>query len=225
MDAFNLWCWRILLRTTWITRRSNQSILKEINSEYSLKGLMLKLKLQYFDHLIQRANSLENTLMLGKIEGRRRRGWHRMGWVDGITDSMDMSLSKFWEIVKNREAWHDAIHGVKERQTWLGSWTITTSLILLFSAEKNLKYFHQIFSFLFFSELLYLSASFPFLLHGLSSNAYILIQRSGSWASSHCTVVIPEKYGLPLDFNYWNVVDLINYISSLELSPKVCILF
>ena len=105
------------MRTTWITRRSNQSILKEINSEYPLKGLILKLKLQYFDHLIQRANSLENTLMLGKIEGRRRRRWHRMGWVDGITDSMDMSLSKFWEIVKNREAWHDAIHGVKERQT------------------------------------------------------------------------------------------------------------
>ena len=158
----------------------------------------------------------------GKDWRQEEKGWQRMGWVDGITDSIDMSLS-IWEIVKDREALHDAIHWVKECQTWLGSWTITIALILFFSAEKIQNISTRFFS--FFSDLLYLSTSFPFLLHGLSSNAYNLIQRSGSWSSSYCIVVIPEKYDLPLDFNYWNVVDPINYISSLELSPKVCILF
>ena len=129
-DAFKLWYWRRCLRVPWTSRRASQSILKEINPEYSLEELMLKLKLQYFGHLIWKANSKKKTLILGKIEGRRRRGWYKMRCLDSITDSVDVNLGKLQEMVSDREAWHATVHGVARSQAQLGDWTTTTLLIL-----------------------------------------------------------------------------------------------
>ena len=151
-DAFKLWCWRRLLRVPWNARRSNQSILKEISPEYSLEGLMLKLKLQYFDHLMWRTDSLEKTLMLGKIEGRRRWGRQRMRFLDGIIDSMDMNLGEIWELVMDREAWYAAVHGVAKSRTEQLNWTELKhpESILILSLNRHRVQCHSLSSVQFF---------------------------------------------------------------------------
>ena len=206
-----MWCGRRLLRVPWTARRSNQAILKEISPEYSLEGLMLKLELQYFGHQMQRANSLEKTLMLGKIEGRRRRGWQRMRWLDGITDSMDMSLSKLLEMVKDREVWRGIVHGVEKNQTRLSDWTTNNNLRRCQNSHP-VAHIHPLFS----SNC---PLPFEFQLHGIAFNSALKL-----WFSSPQNLHI--LFFLPVTHCLWLFTYLAIFVHQISLPqsnfPRPC---
>ena len=202
IDALELWCWRIFFRVPWIAGRSNQSILKEVNSEYSFEGLMLKLKLQYFGHLMRRAKSLEKSLMLGEIAGRKRRGKQRMRWLDGISDSMDMNMSKPQEIMKDRKGWHADVHRVAKSQTQLRDWTITQTIYWkdIVSSEKYVAANRELepsgvdISSLHFPHLF--SGLYMSVFSGASVPLFLLLSREWHW----CTIA---DYACPTSHYTW----------------------